>query len=270
MANPNPNYFPVMIAEMGESAKLVMIFDAVIEESHSQTCDITEHPVEDGSVISDFVIQKPLELSLSVVKSNYPIKFFNDSQFANVDLSPFASVGQILTSVENTAIQLGDRQLNKNTLGTGYVGRRSTDSSAPASAITPPDFAIRAYETMSRLQRLAKPLRIYTGLKIYDYMVIQSISSKRNVGNAEAWEAEIQLKQVRIASVKYVEANTAKPGKAKNLNSKKKDNGPAKEEVYYVNDQILVEVYNGHMQGIVEGKYPLYVPESELKARGVK
>ena len=50
--------YPVMIAELGEAPKLVMVFDAVISENHQQTSEITEHPVEDGSVISDFVIQK--------------------------------------------------------------------------------------------------------------------------------------------------------------------------------------------------------------------
>lgn len=51
----------------------VLKFDAVVREGHSGTTDYTQHPLEDGSVISDHAINQPERLELAVQVSNYPI-----------------------------------------------------------------------------------------------------------------------------------------------------------------------------------------------------
>lgn len=213
--------YPVMIAELGEAPKLVMIFDAVINEQHQQSSDITEHPLEDGSVISDFVIQKPLELTLNIVKSNRPITLFDQSRFASIDLSPYAEIGKILTDVSTTKSNPQGKQSVKNSKGISYVGSSSV-SNATNNENYPLNQAIRAYETITKLQELGKSLKIYTGLRIYDNMLITSISSKRDISNADSWEATITLKEIRSVKTYLVDnkLNNAK-GKAKDRKAKK-------------------------------------------------
>lgn len=44
--------------------------DVVIEESIEDTAEITQHPIEDGSVIADHVIDKPIQVSIDAVWQN--------------------------------------------------------------------------------------------------------------------------------------------------------------------------------------------------------
>lgn len=53
----------------------ILEFDATLREVHSGSSQLTDHPVEDGSVVTDHVIDQPDELALNCLMSNYPILF---------------------------------------------------------------------------------------------------------------------------------------------------------------------------------------------------
>lgn len=50
-------------------------FDASLSETHARQCEITDHPVEEGSTISDHIRRLPETLEVNGVVSNHPIVF---------------------------------------------------------------------------------------------------------------------------------------------------------------------------------------------------
>lgn len=56
-----------------DNPELLMEFDAVIRETHQGDAQITDHPVEEGSDISDHVRRQPESLQLSAIVSDFPI-----------------------------------------------------------------------------------------------------------------------------------------------------------------------------------------------------
>ena len=60
----------------GSNLKLSIIeFDAVVSEAHNMTADVTMHPVENGSNITDHIREQPKEITLNGIVSGHPIKF---------------------------------------------------------------------------------------------------------------------------------------------------------------------------------------------------
>jgi hypothetical protein len=78
-------FYPDSKTKLGE-----LMVDAFIKESHVFSAEITEHPVESGSVMADHIINKPFSLSIDGIISNTPMtlvgltaidsaaRFFND------------------------------------------------------------------------------------------------------------------------------------------------------------------------------------------------
>jgi len=74
--------FPMQFLIGGIGAKTIsmsdfgivsVVVDAMVTENHSYTAQMTEYPIEDGSEISDHVVQKPDSLTINGVISNSPI-----------------------------------------------------------------------------------------------------------------------------------------------------------------------------------------------------
>ncbi len=49
-------------------------FDLIVSESHTLESQVTEHPIENGSVVADHVRQLPRKGSLSGLVTNHPLK----------------------------------------------------------------------------------------------------------------------------------------------------------------------------------------------------
>lgn len=73
--------------------------DAMVEENHEQNVDITEFPLEDGSTISDHMIVKPLELSITAVASSAALSVID---LVSKALNPAISVFEQLTNLKNS------------------------------------------------------------------------------------------------------------------------------------------------------------------------
>jgi ribosomal protein L12E/L44/L45/RPP1/RPP2 len=56
-----------------QSTTQLIAFDATVRITHSSRVEVTDHPVEDGSVVSDHSRRLPKRLTLDVVVSNDPI-----------------------------------------------------------------------------------------------------------------------------------------------------------------------------------------------------
>ena len=71
--------------------------DASVSEIHSSSADITEFPVEDGSLITDHINKKPDVVQIEGYVSNTPIKSLTDI----FGLATFNSLGNLAQGISN-------------------------------------------------------------------------------------------------------------------------------------------------------------------------
>ncbi len=69
-------FYPDSKASLGE-----LIVDAFIKESHTLSAEITEHPIENGSIMADHIIYKPFSLSIDGIISNTPMNMVGLTAF---------------------------------------------------------------------------------------------------------------------------------------------------------------------------------------------
>jgi len=75
----------------------IFIFDASLGEAHDTTGELTDHPVEDGSVVTDHFVKRPFELTITGLITNTP----SDAQVEAVAIA-LAEAGIIDTRVRAT------------------------------------------------------------------------------------------------------------------------------------------------------------------------
>lgn len=67
---------PILTKFSSEVGELVL--DASLSESHQYTSEVTQFPVEDGSVITDHIQNKPDQVSINGFVTNTPIRSFTE------------------------------------------------------------------------------------------------------------------------------------------------------------------------------------------------
>lgn len=66
-----------LAAITNDEATELLEFDASLQENHNASFETTQHPVEQGSDVSDHRRKLPLKLTITGVVSNTPLKLFN-------------------------------------------------------------------------------------------------------------------------------------------------------------------------------------------------
>lgn len=96
----------------GNQASIGLVtLDASVQETHGKSAKVTEHPVEDGSTISDHIISQPDTISINGIVSNHPLVYlasFNAPSPLQNDLAPaseraelaFAELERVMTAGE--------------------------------------------------------------------------------------------------------------------------------------------------------------------------
>ena len=79
------------------SGNEIFVLDASLGESHDTSGDLTDHPVEDGSVVTDHLILRPFELTITGFVTNTP----TDPQLEAAALE-LANQGGVSTRVQAT------------------------------------------------------------------------------------------------------------------------------------------------------------------------
>lgn len=76
----------------------VVQFDASISETHTRECEVTDHPVEEGSTISDHIRRTPEKIDVNGIVTNHPIVFLASVQAISPlldDLSPVSDRAEL-------------------------------------------------------------------------------------------------------------------------------------------------------------------------------
>lgn len=169
----------------------VIRFDAVTQETHGITSDITEHPVEKGANVTDHVRSQTDTMTLEVFVSNAPIRgddhFELDTQVgavAPLDLQPAAFTG----------------------IGGTVDPRLNGKAASVLQFDQPTNFVAEVYRALRELKEGAELLTIVTRLWDYEDMVIKEVSIPRTAAEGDGAKITINFKQVRLVETKIVAA----------------------------------------------------------------
>jgi hypothetical protein len=155
--------------------------DATIEEVHSDDLEITDHPVEQGTVISDHAFKRPSELIITAGWSDSP----NNSGLAN----------QIVGAAANTSPALQTILGATRTIG-GIVNMfASNGRGSPSQA---------AYQQLLAMQANRLLFAIFTGKRVYQNMLVKSLATTTDAKTENSLVIRIGCRQLLMAQTQTV------------------------------------------------------------------
>lgn len=161
-----------------------IIAQATVEEHHTDTLEVTEHPVQQGAPISDHAFKRPAEVTLTLGWSNSPS---DDGGLLNSALG-FATANS--TAVRNVANVAG--------VVAGIAGIQSTLSGAGQDQIE------AIYQSLLLLQSQRALFTLYTGKRVYDNMICVSLKTETDFKSANSLPITMVCKEILIVNSQVV------------------------------------------------------------------
>lgn len=183
-----------------------VVVDAAIREMHSSPVEITEHPVEDGSDISDHCHLKQRMLQIEGLITNQPLEL------------PFSHVDGVQEVDKEFTWEGQTRVLGTAVGGAGLLGM-AVDAIGSAAGLNQysgkakgfePEFdrVLAVRDELLRLRNERQPIEISTAREIYPNMIIQSFDEDRDGSFGDAMKFSLTAVQIRIVETEY---STAPP-----------------------------------------------------------
>lgn len=148
----------------GDSNLTYMPFNLFISEKHSLKFRVSDHPLQDGSTISDHVHQEMQECTVEGMFTNHPLRKLEEvnevkfkDEYATIDVKP---------TVSNTALA--------------------------------------NFEKLKLLAKQRKPVRLVCSLEIYPKMVITGIDYDRDSKSGSSIRFTMTLRELKTVSLKSV------------------------------------------------------------------
>jgi hypothetical protein len=163
-----------------QNGKTVLLVDATTSEVPTYESDITDHPVEDGTDVSDNIRPKPIMLDIEGVISSTPITL--SSSLQGLTTAAGGLLGSSLGGFGSLAGAAGGAVLG------GKLFSQATDP------------ALEAYSILINLWKKKTKLTLVTGLTQYNNMVIQSISFPKDPKTGGQLRFTAKLKEIRTVS----------------------------------------------------------------------
>lgn len=177
-----------------ESDTLITIVETqmTIEEVHSDEMEITDHPVEQGSTISDHAFARPSEVILTIAWSNSP----NNAGPLNQLLGAAANASPLLQKVIGVGELIG----------------------GVASALSSGDpVTVQKYKGLLKFYNDRRIFDVYTGKRVYKNMLIKSMATTTDVKTENSLILRVTMKQILMAKTQTVtvpdSSNMANPAK---------------------------------------------------------
>lgn len=188
-------------------------FDLTLSETHGSEAVITNHPVEDGTDVTDNVRPQPGGFECVVYVSNTPVIA------AGVGATP-ANMPEI-PAVNDISVPLPPQALAKPPGAPIYTpggifqaagaaiggaislltGDGTPTSISPTTFVVPFDAVLATYERLLDLQARAVTMTVFTSIVEYDSMAISKVSIPRDhVGGAEITIAFRKIQTVKTAT----------------------------------------------------------------------
>ena len=183
----------------GKLFPAIPIPQATIQELMHDDLEITDHPVEQGSSISDHAYKRPSELVVKAAWSNSPTKT-GLSALANITLATAAAQAN---STIKGAISLVSQVQGAVGLVGSLVSSNNGNSQDQMNAILTGLLKLQQADPTSK----AIPLvTVYTARRSYENMVLKSISVENDWKTENALFATLTFKQIILVSVQVANA----------------------------------------------------------------
>lgn len=159
----------------------LFIPDATIEEVHTDDMEITDHPVEQGTVISDHAFKRPSEVVITAGWSDSP----NNSGLANQIVGAAANASPVLQGLLGATRTIG-----------GFINMfASNGAGSPSQA---------AYQQLLAMQSNRLLFTIYTGKRAYQNMLIKSLATTTDAKTENCMIIRIGCRQILMAQTQTV------------------------------------------------------------------
>lgn len=150
-----------------------------IEEVHSDEMEITEHPVEQGSTISDHAFARPSEVIITMAWSNSP----NNS----------GPLNQLIGAAANTSPIL------KDVIGAAKLVGGIATALSPGSPVV-----MQKYNAILQLYYNRALFDVYTGKRVYKNMLIKSLATTTDAKTENSLILRMTLRQILMAATQTV------------------------------------------------------------------
>jgi len=178
-----------------------VVVDATIRESHSSPTEVTEHPVEDGSDITDHCHLRQRMLQIEGIITNQPLEL------------PFSHVDGVRETQQEFTWEGQTRVLGAAVGGAGFLGM-AVDAigsaaglnqySGTAKAFTPEFDRITAVrDELLRLRNERQLIEITTEREVYPNMIIQNFDEDRDGSFGDAMKFSLTAVQIRIVETEF-------------------------------------------------------------------
>jgi hypothetical protein len=167
-----------------DGAGTLIVPDATIEEVHNDEMEITDHPVEQGTTISDHAFNRPAELIVTAGWSDSPNNSGIGTQLVGAAANSNAAVRAVI----------GAAQL-ANAVGSVLSVLSGNGSGSASSA---------AYAFLLDLQRSRALFTIYTGKRVYKNMLIKSLATTTDAKTENSAVIRIGCRQLLMAQTQTV------------------------------------------------------------------
>ena len=156
----------------------VVDIDAVISEKHRFDNLVTEHPLEDGSPVTDHIVNQPVVLDM-------------EGRITDTPLSILASVGSGATGLIASDLSVDGQQIDPAVIaaGTGVLGA------------TLPGRAKLAYQELVALYVSRETFTVLSGINEYLNMAFESLEFPRNAQDGRSLRFRATMRELIIVGV---------------------------------------------------------------------
>lgn len=137
-------------------------FNLLIDEDHTLNFRVSDHPLQDGSTISDHVHKEPAEVTINCLFTNHPIKKM--SEVSEVTFKDDYATSEVKSTLTNKALE--------------------------------------NFEKVVALAKKREPVRLVTALQVYPKMIITSIKAPRDSKTGSAVKFTMTLREITTVSLK--------------------------------------------------------------------
>jgi len=168
-----------------------MQLDASVSEEHTRESKITQHPIEDGSNISDHVTLTPKRVRIQGVISDSPISFLATALGTAIGASTSAVQNSFTGGASGILASIASRAA---ALGLGSIAGLAADKTRT------PEVCFQYLDELWQKRERFTRFTIITVLNRYDNMIIQSLTFPRNSIIGKALHFTITAEEVTVVS----------------------------------------------------------------------
>ena len=163
---------------------------ATFEERHIDELEVTDHPVQQGAMISDHAFKRPAEVTLHLGWSNSPTPvggLLNPAISANLAIATGASLNGTVAGATNLY-----------SLGSGVMGLQTALNGQALDQISD------IYQSLLQLQVERALFDIYTGKRHYTNMICKTLAAETDFKTAHSLPITMVCKQVILVNTQTV------------------------------------------------------------------